>query len=57
MRELLPPGGQRKERTAQQITAARIAGFDYPATQVGVVGNVTVYYDPALGAPGSSLAT
>jgi hypothetical protein len=57
MRELLPPGGQRKEVTAEQITAARIAGFDYPATQVGVVGNVTVYYDPALGAPGSLLAT
>ena len=57
MRELLPPGGQRKERTAEQITAARTAGFDYPATHVGVVGNVTVYYDPALGTPGSSLAT
>jgi hypothetical protein len=57
MRELLPPGGQRKERTPEQITAARITGLDYPATQVGVVGNVTVYYDPALGAPGSSLAT
>jgi len=57
MRELLPPGGMRKERTAEQITAARITGFDYPATQVGAVGNITVYYDAALGAPGLSLAT
>ena len=57
MRELLPPGGQRKERTAEQITAARTAGFDYPATHAGAVGNVAVYYDPALGTPGSSLAT
>ena len=52
MRELLPPGGQRKERTAEQMAAAAGAGFDYPVTQVGVVGNITVYYDPALGAPG-----
>ena len=57
MRELLPPGGQRRERTAEQMAAAAGAGFDYPVTQVGVVGNITVYYDPALGTPGSSLAT
>ena len=57
MRELFPPGGQRKERTAEQITAVAGTSFDYPATQVGVVGNVTVYYDPALGDAGSSLAT
>jgi hypothetical protein len=57
MRDLVPPGGQRKERAAEQITAASITGFDYPATQVGVVGDVTVYYDPALGPPGLSLAT
>ena len=57
MREFLPPGGQRKERTAEQITAAAGTSFDYPAAQVGVVGNITVYYDPALGDAGSSLAT
>ena len=57
MRELLPSGGQRKERTAEQITTAAGTGFDYPATQAGVVGNVTVYYDPALGDAGSSIAT
>ena len=57
MLELLPAGGQRKERTAEQTTAAATTGFDYPATQVGAAGNVTVYYDAALGAPGLSLAT
>jgi hypothetical protein len=31
-------------------------GFDYPATLVGTSGNVTVYYDPSLGAPGLSNA-
>ena len=54
-RKLLPPGGRRKARTQEQLAAAPV-GFDYPATQVGVAGNVTVYYDPALGAPGLSLA-
>lgn len=54
-RELLPPHGKRRPRSAEQLAAAP-AGFDYPATQVGVSGNVTVYYDPALGAPGLSLA-
>ena len=55
-RELLPPGGSRKVRTAEQITAAAAATFDYPATQVGVVGNITVYYDSSLGAQGLALA-
>lgn len=54
--ELLPPGGVRKERTAEQIAAAAPMGFDYPATKVGTVGNVTLYYDSSLGAPGLSLA-
>jgi len=30
--------------------------FEYPATLVGTAGNVTIYYDPSLGAPGLSLA-
>ena len=55
LRELLPRGGKRKERTPEQIAAAP-TGFDYPVTQVGVVGNITVYYDPALGAQGLQLA-
>jgi hypothetical protein len=55
-RELLPPNGSRKERTAEQLDTAARAGLDYPATQVGVAGNVTVLYDQALGAPGLSLA-
>jgi hypothetical protein len=55
-RELLPPGGTRRERTAEQIAAAAPLGLDYPTTQVGVVGNITVSYDPALGAPGLALA-
>jgi chitodextrinase len=56
VRELLPPGGARRDRVASQISAA-LAGLDYPATKVGVVGNITVYYDPALGAQGQALAT
>jgi hypothetical protein len=56
-RVLLPRGGKRKEKTAEQIAAAATGAFDYPATQVGVAGNITVYYDPALGSQGLSLAT
>jgi len=56
-REFLPIGGQRRERSAAQIAAAAATAFDYPATQVGVTGNITVYYDPSLGAQGLSLAT
>ncbi len=47
IRELLPPGGTRKARTAEQISAA-LDGLDYPATQVGVVGNITVYWTKPL---------
>ncbi len=56
IKELLPPGGKRKQRTADQIAAAAPFSLDYPATQVGTVGNVTVAYDPALGAQGLALA-
>ena len=56
LRELIPPGGQRKERAADQIAKAGPLGLDYPATQVGVVGNIKVLYDPALGAKGLALA-
>jgi hypothetical protein len=31
-------------------------GLDYPATQVGVAGGITVFYDPSLGANGLALA-
>jgi hypothetical protein len=55
--EFLPDGATRKERTGEQIAAAAPSGFDYPATQVGVVGNITVSYDAALGQHGLSLAT
>lgn len=54
-RVLLPRGGHCKRRTARQIAAAA-AGFDYPVTQIGVVGNVTVYCDPELGSQGADLA-
>jgi hypothetical protein len=54
-REFLPEGAARKERTAEQIAAAAPA-LDYPVAQVGTVGNMTLYYDPALGAQGLSLA-
>lgn len=57
IRELIPPGGKRKERNAEQIATAARVGFDYPVTQVGVVGNITVSCDPSLGKPGLALAT
>ncbi|HLW69595.1 MAG TPA: hypothetical protein VKS22_03130 [Candidatus Binataceae bacterium] len=56
LKELLPAGGKRKARTPEQIAAARRTGLDYPATQVGVSGNITVAYDAALGAQGLNLA-
>ena len=55
IRELLPRGGSRKARSAEQIAAAT-KPLDYPATQVGQTGNITVSYDPALGAVGLALA-
>lgn len=55
-REFLPPGTERAEKPAEQVKAGGAPAFDYPATQVGVVGNVTLYYDSSLGAPGLSLA-
>ena len=55
-REFLPPGPKRKERSAEQIAAALTTGFDYPATKVGVVGNITLYYDQSLGQQGLALA-
>lgn len=56
-REFLPHGAARKERTAEQIKAAVETRLDYPATKVGTVGNITVYYDPSLGQQGLDLAT
>jgi len=55
LRELLPTGGHRRKPTRKQLAAAP-AGFDYPVTAGGVSGNVTVLYDPELGAAGQSLA-
>jgi len=40
----------------QQQFAAATSGFQYPVVQVGVAGNVTVYYDPDLGSEGEGLA-
>jgi hypothetical protein len=57
MRELIPPGGKRKERTADQIKTAAAGNFDYPVSLVGKADKVTVYYDPALGHQGKTLAT
>lgn len=54
-RALLPPGGHRKRRNARQIAAAS-TGFDYQVTQVGVSGNITVYYATELGSQGQDLA-
>ena len=55
-RVLVSNAGKIKERTRDQITAAMAVGLDYPATQVGVVGNITVMYDTSLGAQGLSIA-
>jgi hypothetical protein len=55
-REFLPQGGIRRERSAEQIAAAQPFGLDFPATTVGVSGNITVAYDPDLGPQGLALA-
>ena len=52
-REFLPPGTERPVETAERMAAAVTAGS---TVQVGVVGNITVSYDPSLGAPGLALA-
>lgn len=51
-REFLPQSTQRLARPA-----AGPSGLDYPATQVGVTGKITVDYDPSLGTQGKTLAT
>ncbi len=56
-REFLPSGATRRPRSASELAAAAAGAFDYTVTQVGVVGNVTVYYANLLGAPGQGLAT
>jgi len=53
-RELLPTGIKLPRTSA--AAAAISSNLDYPATQVGVVGNVTVSYDSSLGQPGLDLA-
>lgn len=71
-REFLPTGVTRKDPRSASSTQREFLpteikrkksagvggplGFDYPATQVGVNGNITVYYDTSLGAQGLSLA-
>ena len=54
-REFLPNRAVRKARTAEQLNAAT-PHLDYPATFVGTVGNMTLSYDPSLGAQGLALA-
>jgi hypothetical protein len=55
-REFLPVGGRSTLPTTKAAGIDGIDSFDYPAVKVGVVGNVTVSYDPSLGAPGLALA-
>jgi hypothetical protein len=50
LRVLVQPGKTIRPRRAVATK------FDYPATQVGISGKVTVYYDPALGAAGLQIA-
>ena len=52
-REFLPQGVERPAKTAEQLAAGGPVGVTTP---VGVVGNITVSYDPSLGAPGLNLA-
>jgi len=54
-REFLPNRAVRKARTPEQLNAAA-PRLDYPATFVGTVGNMTLSYDPSLGAQGLALA-
>jgi acylphosphatase len=54
-REFLPNRAIRKARTAEQLNAPA-PHLDYPATFVGTVGNMTLSYDPSLGAQGLALA-
>ena len=51
-REFLHPEFVRKPPTA-----AAAAGLNYPSTEVGAAGNVSVYYATSLGASGETLAT
>src|ERR1700693_2377690 len=54
-RDFIAHGAVRKARTPEQLNAAA-PSLNYPATLVGSVGNMTLFYDPALGAPGLALA-
>lgn len=57
IREFLPHEASRVLRTPEKVAAGAGPAFDYPATLVGVTGNITVMYDSALGAQGLTLAT
>ena len=50
-REFLPPPAVRKPAPAELGAA-----LDYPSTEVGTVGDITVYYATSLGAQGQQLA-
>ena len=49
-REFLPP------TVVRQAVEAAVAGFDYPSTEVGTAGNISVYYATSLGTSGQTLA-
>ena len=49
-REFLPPAFVRKP------VEAAAAGLDYPSTEVGTAGNISVYYATSLGSSGETLA-
>jgi hypothetical protein len=56
-REFLPSGAARQEKTAEQLAAVAAFGLDYPVTQVGVTGQITVSYATSLGSNGQKLAS
>jgi hypothetical protein len=55
-REFLPTGALVPRKSADAAIANLAPSLDYPATQVGVVGNITVSYDASLGSQGLDLA-
>src|SRR5258708_12312826 len=56
IREFLPDSVTRRPEVQELQARAVTPALDYPATLVGTVGNVTVYYATSLGTQGQTLA-
>jgi hypothetical protein len=59
IRILLPTGSAHKQRceTFEASVPNAAPAFDYASLPIGIVGHASVYYDPALGSAGKTLAT